>query len=115
MRFLALRCLALLLSLALISGNAHAELHLGAAPHEPCPAELGHAHGDASHHRHDEDRGACCCDCLGCVSAIQLTPDLTSFLPAFLASAVLYGEAGSLLAGMTLRPEPGPPRPGTLS
>lgn len=115
MRSLLLRCLIVLLTLALIGGNAHAELHLGGVAHDPCPAELGHEHGDDTHHQHRDraDRN-CCCDCLGCVSAIELTPDLAS-LPVFLTSSVLYGEESARLAGQILRPEPGPPRPGALS
>jgi hypothetical protein len=105
-----------LLALALVSGNAHAELHLNAVPHDPCPAALGHAHGHPTQdHHQDRTDHNCCCDCLGCASAIELTPDLTSFLPVFLASSVLYGEENARLAGQVLRPEPGPPRPGSLS
>jgi hypothetical protein len=39
MRSLLVRCLVLVLSLALVSGNAHAALHLGGAHSEPCPEE----------------------------------------------------------------------------
>jgi hypothetical protein len=115
MRRFVLRCFVVLLSLALISGNAHAELHLGAMPHDPCPAELGHDHHGGSHHRHDKDRSACCCDCLGCVSAIEVMPDLSNTVPVSFSPAVFYGEGSLLLAGRVLRPDPGPPRTGALS
>jgi hypothetical protein len=114
MRCFAVRCLVLLLSLALISGNAHAELRLDTKPHEPCPAELGHDHSGAAHHHSKADHVGCCCDCLGCVSAIELTPDLTSFQPVFFA-VVFYGDTGPFLVGQVLRPEPGPPRTSALS
>lgn len=114
MHSLVLRCLIALLSLALVSGNARAELHLGAAPHSPCPAQIHHDRGDTPHHRDSADY-SCCCDCLGSASAIEPTPDLASFIPAFPPASVLYAAANPLLTGRVLRPEPGPPRPGSLS
>jgi hypothetical protein len=39
----------ILLSLALLNGNAHAALHLGAAHSEPCPEE--HEHSGGTHHQ----------------------------------------------------------------
>jgi hypothetical protein len=115
MRSFTLRCLVLLLSLALINGNAHAELYLGAMPADPCPAELGHHHCSTPHQHNKTDLDRCCCDCLGCVSAIELRPDVTSFRPAFFVAAVFYGETSPFLAGQILRPDPGPPRTGALS
>lgn len=115
MRSLALRCVVVLLSLALISGNAHAELHLGAVPHDPCPAELGHDHGGTSKPHNGSADQSCCCDCLGCVSAIEITPDLSSSSPAFFTAAIYYGPASVFLTGQTLRPDPGPPRSGAPS
>lgn len=115
MRSFTVRCLVLLLSLALVGGHAHAELHLGATPHEPCPAELGRSHGGPAHHHQSPDRNSCSCDCLGCVSAIDPNPDRTSFRLAFFTSAVFYCETGRFCAGQILRPDPGPPRTGALS
>ena len=117
MRRLWLRCSVVLLSLALVSGNAHAEMHLGSTHHEPCPEALDHHAGTDSPHHHQHPKAAesgCCCDCLGCVSAINLAPDLTSFLPAFPTGAIRYGDAHSALASRALVPEPDPPRPITL-
>ena len=73
-RSLILRCLVVLLSIALASGNAHAALHLDAAHSEPCPEEHAHHHGEtAPRHQHQHDKKmACCCDCLGCTSAAYL-------------------------------------------
>ena len=88
MRSLALRCLVVMLSLALVSGGAHAELHLKAIPpDDPCPTELGHTHGGTANHHRDADR-SCCCDCLGCVSAIEVMPDLSSSWPVFFTAAI---------------------------
>jgi hypothetical protein len=115
MRSWLLRCAVWLLSLALIAGNAHAELHLSAMPHEPCPTEFDHHHGSGSHHRHDADRDACCCDCLGCAPAIGLTPGLSSFIPVSFTAAAFYSEPSPFLAGQILRPDPGPPRISALS
>jgi hypothetical protein len=105
----------LLLSLTLVSGNLRAQLHLNVLPHELCATEIGHGNGDPSHHRHEGGRNACWCDCLGCVSAVDLTADFSSYLPVFFAGAVFYPEAGSFLVGHVLRPQPGPPRTGILS
>jgi len=70
---LLLRCLIVLLSLALANGNAHAALHLHTAHGQPCPEEHVHHGGKSSpHHQHRHDKGiACCCDCLGCSSGID--------------------------------------------
>jgi hypothetical protein len=114
-RSLVLRCLIVLLSLALVSGNAHAALHLGAAHSEPCPEEDAHHTGKTSphhQHRHDKDL-ACCCDCLGCSSAVYLTPEL-SVTPAELPTKIHYDALTASLPGRTLLPEPDPPRPGAL-
>jgi hypothetical protein len=114
-RSLLLRCLVLLLSLTLVSGNAHAALHLDRAHHEPCPEEHANHHGKTplQQHRHDHDL-ACCCDCLGCSAAVYLSPPLT-MTPADLAARVRYAALTASLPGRALRPDPGPPRPGTLS
>jgi hypothetical protein len=110
-----LRCLIVLLSLALASGNAHAALHLGAHP-EPCPEEHAHHRVKTSpHHQHQHDNGlACCCDCLGCSSAIYLPPKF-GITPAELPAKIHYNAVTTALPGRTLLPEPDPPRPATLS
>jgi hypothetical protein len=114
-RSLLLRCLVLLLSLALVSGNAHAALHLGSAHHEPCPEEHVHQYGKTSPHRHRHDHGlACCCDCLGCSSAVYVAP-VFGITPAELTVQAHYDALIASLCGRALRPDPGPPRPGTLS
>jgi hypothetical protein len=115
-RSLFLRCLVVLLSLALASGNAHAALHLGDAHSEPCPEEHAHHTGKPlpkHQHRHDK-RLACCCDCLGCSSAAYLPPEL-SMTPAEVPAKIHYDALTAFLPGRTLLPEPDPPRPGTLS
>jgi hypothetical protein len=116
MRSLLTRCLLLLLFVALANGNAHAALHLGGAHSEPCPEEHAHHSGKTSpHHQHQHDNGlACCCDCLGCTSAVYLPPEF-GITPAELAVKVHYDASSASLCGRVLLPEPGPPRPGTLS
>ena len=114
-RSLLRRCLVLLLSLAVVSGNAHAALHLDSAHHDPCPEEHAHHHGKTSPHQHRHDHGlACCCDCLGCSSAVYLPPAL-GISPADLPARVYYDALTASLSGRALRPDPDPPRPGTLS
>ena len=116
MRSLLVRCLVLLLSLALVSGNAHAALHLGGAHPEPCPEEHAHHSGTTlPYHQHRHEKGlACCCDCLGCTSTAYLSPEL-SITPAELLTQILYDPLTASLSSRALPPELGPPRPGTLS
>jgi hypothetical protein len=116
MRLLFARCLVSLLSLALVSGNAHAALHLGGIHPEPCPEEHFHHTGTPSpNHQHRDDNGlACCCDCLGCTSAAYLPPEL-NVSPAELAAQIRYDALTVSHSGRALPPEPGPPRPGPLS
>jgi hypothetical protein len=109
-------CLVVLLSLALANGNAHAALHLSAAPSVPCPE--GHAHHDghtSPHHQHQSDKGfACCCDCLGCSSASYLPAGLGA-TPVEFASQIRFEALTAFLSSRAILPEPDPPRPGTLS
>ena len=114
-RSLLLRCLVLVLSIALVSGNAHAALHLDNAHHEPCPEEHADHHGKPPLHQHRHDHGlACCCDCLGCSSAVYIAPVLGITL-ADLTARIHYDALTASLSGRALRPDPDPPRPATLS
>jgi|SRR6516164_4245794 len=116
MRSLLVRCLVLLLALALANGNAHAALHLTAAHSEPCPEEhVHHTETTPPDHQHRHDHGiACCCDCLGCISAAYLPPQL-AIAPAELGAQIHYDALTASLSDRALLPEPAPPRPGTLS
>jgi hypothetical protein len=116
MRSLLTRCLVLVLSLALVSGNAHAALHLGGAHPEPCPEEHVHQTGTTSPaHQHRDHHGlTCCCDCLGCTSAAYFPPQL-AIARAEIGAQIHYDLLTASLAGLALLPEPGPPRPGTPS
>ena len=110
-----MRCLVLLLSITLVSGNAHAVLHLDNAHHEPCPEEHAHHHGKTPVHQHRHDhRLACCCDCLGCSSAVHLAPVL-GITPAHLPARVHYDALTASLSGRALQPDLDPPRPATLT
>ena len=111
-RSLILRCLVVLLSIALASGNAHAALHLDAAHSEPCPEEHAHHGKTEPQHQHNK-KMACCCDCLGCTSAAYLAPEL-SIASVELPARVRYDALTVFLSGRGLLPEPDPPRPGTL-
>ncbi|MDB5406654.1 MAG: hypothetical protein JWL84_1566 [Rhodospirillales bacterium] len=108
---IALRCLIVLLTLTLISGNAHAWLHMGAeAAEQNCQDEQNEAGGEApyDHHRHDADLG-CCCDCLGCISVVNSVPAFSS-TPAVVAVSIRYDDQIESLSGRVLLPEPDPPR-----
>ena len=114
-RSLLLRCIVLLLSVALASGNAHAALHLDMAHHDPCPEEHAHHHGKIPLHQHKHDHGlACCCDCLGCSAAVYLSPPL-AMTPADLTARIYYDALTASLPGRALRPDPDPPRRSSLS
>jgi hypothetical protein len=115
-RSLLSRCLVLLLSLALASGNAHAALHLDIAHRAPCPEEHAHHHGKTEpQHQHRHDKGlACCCDCLGCTASAYLAPAL-SITPIYVPARIHYDALNAFLLGQVVRPDPDPPRPGTLS
>jgi len=109
-----MRCLVVLLSLSLVSGNAHAALHLGSVHPEPCPQEHDHAGTKPAQHHHQPVTDlACCCDCLGCISAAALTPE-PAVCPADLHIVVRYDVRNVFLTGCALSPEPDPPRPATL-
>ena len=114
-RSLPLRCLVLLLSLALVCSNAHAALHLDNAHRVPCPEEHPHHPGKTPLHQHQLDHKlACCCDCLGCSAAAYLAPVL-NITPANLQARIHYDALTVSLSGRALRPDPDPPRPGTLT
>jgi len=109
-----LRCLVLLMSLALVSGNAHAALHLDTTHHEPCPEEHTHHHGKTPLPERHNHGLACCCDCLGCSSAVYLAPAL-ALTPAQLPARVHYDALIASLSGRALPPDTDPPRRGALS
>jgi hypothetical protein len=114
-RSLLLRCLVLLLSLALVSGNAHAALHLDSVHHEPCLEEHADHHEKTPLHQHHYDHGlACCCDCLGCTASAYLAPAL-GITPAYLPARVHYDALTASLSGRALQPDPDPPRPAPVT
>src|SRR4030081_1446569 len=83
MRSFLIRCLVVLLAFALIGGNAHARLHLTPAAQPATHAHHHHDHAEQQdQHKPQHDKGLrCCCDCLGCVSAYTLSPDLGGVAP----------------------------------
>ena len=111
-RSLLLRCLIVLLSLALVSGNAHAALHLDAAHGRPCPEEHGHRGGNTKPlHEHPHDKGlACCCDCLGCTASAYLAPAL-GVTPIYLPARIHYDALDAFLSSRAPQPDPDPPDP----
>jgi hypothetical protein len=116
MRSPLVRCLVLLLSLALANGNAHASLRLDAAHSVPCPEEHAHHDGHTSpdHQHQPEKRFGCCCDCLSCSSAAQVSPSLDA-TPVEFASQIHFDASTASLSSRAVPPEPDPPRPGTRS
>lgn len=115
MRSFWVKCLVVLLSLTLVSGNAHAALHAGPAHSESCPEEHAHHGTPAPAHPHPSkaaDRG-CCCDCLGCTSAVSLPTELNS-VRLKLSGVVHYAARDDHGTGRALLPEPDPPKAITL-
>jgi hypothetical protein len=118
MRTILIRCLVALLAFALIGGNAHARLHL-TSPDQPATHAHHHNHDvDGQSHQQKPNQGkgvGCCCDCLGCVSAFNLTPDLGVIAPALFGSTFRFVLQAAVLHGRVLLPEPKPPRPIALT
>jgi len=117
MRLILVRCLVALLVFALVGGNAHARLHQ-TSPEQP--ATHTHDHhglaGQSDQRRPNQDSGLrCCCDCLGCVSAFNLTSELGSVAPVIFGTIVQFAVQGAVLHGRGLLPEPKPPRPIALT
>lgn len=122
MRSLLLKFIVVLVSLALVSGNAHAALGLDAVgPSDPClgthedqhalgAAETEHSGADHDKTHHDD---GCCCQCLGCTSAMDVMPQLT-LVPSTEALRVYFEQRTSALETRALDPELDPPRPGAL-
>ena len=124
MHRLWLRCLIVFLSLALVGGNAHAALSMDVAgPADPCvdghehqhamgAAETEHSDADHDNKAHHDDHG-CCCECLGCTTAMNVTPVLL-LVPRAVSFRVRFEHQTSALATRALDPELDPPRPITL-
>jgi len=110
------KCLAVLLTLALIAGNAHAQLNATAPERPASPGHQRHDHAGQPTQQHDQDQDTgCCCDCLGCVSAFTLSPGLRSVVPVTFGTAIRYTAQVPFLRGRVLLPEPKPPRLVALS
>jgi hypothetical protein len=122
--------LVLVLSLALVSGNAHAALNLDDLQSGPCPEEHHHHHAaaldeaggsavphepghhDDNGHHHDKGHG-CCCECLGCTAAADVVPGFT-LTPGNVPLGIHFGLGTASLDGLALGPELDPPRPAAL-
>ena len=116
-RSVLVRCLVVLLALALSCGSAYVPLRLISADQPVSHAQ--HQHDNADHSGHQpkpqQDRGlACCCDDLRCMSAYTVTPNPGAVAPAIFGIAVLYGRRALVLHGHDLQPERKPPRPASL-
>lgn len=115
MRFPFVRCLVLLLALALISGNVHARPHAMPAEHTTAPEHDHHAGTSSNPDNPRDDKGLrYCCDWLGCATAYTVTPDLRNMVPAIFGTPVRYAQNAVFLRGRALLPEPEPPRTGAL-
>ena len=120
MRSLWLKCLVLVVSLALVSGNAHAALSLDEIGHDGAGAE-GHEHhralaesapvDAATHHEkaHHHDKDGCCCECLGCTTAADLASAL-ALTPLESGVSIRFEQRADSWVGRALDPELDPPR-----
>lgn len=119
MRPLLLKCLVVLVSLALVGGNAHADLTLD--PSDPCLGGHEHSHAHAAdeaghsplHHDKTHHDDGCCCQCLGCTTAMDVMPNL-ALVPKTEARRVRFEQRTPTLGTRALDPGLDPPRPGAL-
>jgi hypothetical protein len=119
--------LVVLLTLALVSGGARASVPMTFASQGQHHCHEDHAQGAVDNHdadhdtarqhqgqdrpkgHHDEADRSCCCDCLSCVTAIDLNPPLGTS-PVLFFAVIHYGEWSGALAGRVLLPDPHPPK-----
>jgi hypothetical protein len=80
---------------------------------EPCPHERGPMHGDHQPKPHSHDSGpAGCLTC--CLAACIVVPNLPPALVAArtpIVALIVYSRATPSLTGLSLVPDPAPPRP----
>ena len=107
------RITALLVALAFLAGGVLGVAATPVAAAEPCPHEYGHESGHQQH-QHKQDSGAALClSCCGlgvCVSVPNL-PIVLNVAPAAAVSAVIYWGKSGTFAGLSVAPDPGPPKP----
>ena len=122
MRSLWARCLAVLLMLALASGNARAGIHLdesagdsdfGYTVNADVAADIDPASADHHGSAHDHESG-CCCDCLGCLGALAPLP-ATLEAPVKFQTGVWFVNKSGALADRPPSPDPDPPRTNSLT
>jgi hypothetical protein len=112
MRSILLRCLVVLVALALVGvTTVNARTHSMSSGAECLTSHDTSGAGTivdngAQHHKVH----ACLCCCLGCASLANRAPDSTSGVVP-ISALVSYGEPINALAGRILRPDPYPPRP----
>jgi hypothetical protein len=111
MRSVLLRCLVVLVALALVGGTTvNARTHAmpsgveGPLWHDTADAGTSINKSPQHHNTH-----ACRCCCLGCASFANRADDGTSGVVP-VSEIVIYGERISALAGRILCPDPYPPR-----
>jgi hypothetical protein len=112
MRSVLLRCLVVLVALALVGGaTVNARTHSmpsgveGSLWKDTADAATNLTKSPQHHNTH-----ACPCCCLGCASFVNRAPDCTSGVVP-VSEIVSYGERISALTGRILCPDPYPPRP----
>lgn len=115
----------LLLALAALAFFVGIPLALAIPPTlaaQPCPHEH-HAMGGGAHEhhyarakqQHQHDAAGCLCCCMGVgVGMPDLARGPVTAVPLF-GARIVYPDAAAQLAGRSLRPDLGPPRPSALS
>ncbi|MGE5269856.1 MAG: hypothetical protein ACM3JG_09325 [Thiohalocapsa sp.] len=109
-----LRVLVVLLALALTGGNAHLDAHPVISSEHDCDG-AAHPHTSSADSAANLADRACCCDCLGCLSPMNLSSPLGIVAVRFPIEAIGFAWSASFRPGRTLLPDPPPPRPGALS
>jgi hypothetical protein len=109
MRRLARRFLMILCMLALV-GSSTISFAASVTAIDPCAHEHGE-HGGAVPSHHDHHGAGCLACCLGaCTATADLPPRPFITVAAFVATAVIWWEAGISLTGRSIAPDLGPPR-----
>jgi hypothetical protein len=110
MRSLLLRCLVVLVALALAGGaTVNARTHAMPSGVEG-PLWRDTADAGTNMNKSPQHHNAHACRCFGCASLAKRAPDYTSDVVP-VSAIVSYGERISALAGRILHPDPYPPRP----
>lgn len=105
--------MTILVALAFILGGVLGVAVPSASAAEPCPHEYGY---DADHHRQHQHPGSGAAGCLSCCCfgvcvSVSNLPIALNVAPVAAVSAVIYGGPSVFWDGLSVAPDPEPPKP----